>query len=59
MSNRRHIVHIINGGAQALCGTVKGTPRAWPHGHKWVPLKDADKATCKACIEAAKERACK
>lgn len=56
MNGRRHVVHILNGGAHALCRTVKGTPGAWPYGHKWVPLADADKATCEKCIAKAKEQ---
>jgi len=50
------MIHILAYGA-ALCG-MKGVPRDWPEGHRWIGFFDAqwrEHATCPECIAAAKK----
>lgn len=46
------IVHILASGSP-LCGFMpKSTPKDWPTEHRWTPLNEAQKVTCKPCREA-------
>ena len=48
--------HILWHG-QALCG-LRGLPRAWPAGHKWVALDDREHmhdVDCQECMNRAHE----
>lgn len=50
------MIHILAYGS-ALCG-LRGVPREWPPGNKWVSFFDAqwrELATCPECIRKANE----
>lgn len=45
------VVHILDRG-RALC-PLKGIPRDWPQGHKWLSIADIEagvESNCKDCI---------
>ena len=44
-------LHILYEGS-ALCG-LRGVPRDWPEGHRWVYVDELAKATCDGCKTAA------